>query len=174
MTTVTDAVLDMLAEGDRKDVARAADAAALAEESPTVLATLIAALFHEDPATVSHAAHALMTLAKDNVILLDPHREALARAYGLDQWEVKEQVAKILPRLSFRQSEQGRLMEEFDETLRHHESSIARTCALQAMVDMAALDPAHTEAALSALDYAIRKGSKALQARARQLAATLS
>jgi len=174
MTATRSAILDMQAEGDRKEIARATEAAALAEESPTVLATLVAALFHDDPATVSHAAHALMTLAKDHAPLLDPHREALARAYGLDQWEVKEQMAKILPQLGFRRSEQGRLMEEFDETLRHHKSGIARTCALQAMVDMAALDPTHTEAALSALDYAMRKGSKALQARARKLAGTLS
>ncbi len=173
MRTVSEAILDVLAEGGREDIGRATDAAALAEESPTVLATLIAALFHEDPTIVAHAAHALAILAEKHRMLLDPHREALARAYGLDQLEVKEQMAKILPRLSFRQSEQGRLMEEFDETLRHHEADSARLGALEAMADMAALDPAHTKAALSALDFAMRKGGKPLQALARDRAVSL-
>ncbi|NVJ97229.1 MAG: hypothetical protein HWE25_03695 [Alphaproteobacteria bacterium] len=162
-------ILQMLAEGDRKEVARSGDVAVAAAESPETLALVVAALFHDEPAVVSHAAHALMTVAKKNAPLLNPHREALARAYGEEQWELKEQMAKILPQLSFRESEQGRLMEEFDATLRTHKSGIARTCALQAMVDIAAQNNAHAAMARQGLDYAQGHTSKALQARARKL-----
>lgn len=163
-------ILALLAEGDRKEIARSGEAAAAAAECPRTLAVLVAALFHNNKTIVSHAAHALMTLAENHLTLLDPHREGLARAYGLEQWEVKEQLAKILPRLPFTPGEQGRLVEEFDETLKGHKSAIARACALEAMVQMARTDARFLPTAREALGYAGNAESKALQARARKLA----
>jgi len=162
-------LLDILAVGDRKQVALSGEAAALVIGAPDLVPELIAALHHDNSIIVSHAAHALLTVFKKAAALLRPHGEALLGAYGLQQWEIKEQLAKILPFLPLTNGQRQILICRLEETLKGHKSGIARTCALQAITDLAKSDEAFRTAALAALDFASDQPSKALQARARKL-----
>lgn len=166
-------ILSLLAEGQRKEVARSPQVAEMAIGRPDMLPHLIECLWSQQPTVVSHAAHALMTISMDHCTLLAPHTSRLLEAYELEQWEIKEQIAKILPKLRLTEAQAARFLDALRHTLKHHKSGIARTCALQGVVEMAKVNPAFGEAALAALVFASEQGSKALQARARKLAAML-
>lgn len=162
-------LLGKLATGERKQVALSGEVAALVVTNPKFLPDLISALYHENPVVVSHAAHALHTVAGQSRALLEPYRSALLAAYSVDQWEAKEQLAKILPTLNLNSVQRDNLAHLLDVTLRGHQSAIARVCALQAIADLARQDKKYIRLALGALDYVNSQSSKALEARARKL-----
>ncbi len=162
-------LLDKLATGERKQVALSGEVAVLVAATPKLLPDLISALSHENPVVASHAAHALFTLACQSKALLEPYASDLLAAYSIDQWEAKEQLAKILPALDLSSAQRRLLAHQLDVTLRSHKSTIARVCALQAIADLARQDKEYISLALTALDYADSQSSKALEARARKL-----
>lgn len=162
-------MLDKLATGERKQVALSGEVADLVKGNPKLLPDLILALSHDNPVVVSHAAHALFTLAGMSRALLEPFAADLLAAYSIDQWEVKEQLAKILPTLDLSLVQRKKLAHQLDVTLRGHKSTIARVCALQAITDLARQDKKYISLALGALDYVNSQSSKALEARARKL-----
>ena len=162
-------VLAVLAEGARNEVARAGDVAAAAISHPELIPHLIEALGNADAAIVSHAAQALLKLARLDIGCLLPYRAALITAFELEQWEIQEQVAKILPLLELDTAALARVMTRIDTIFLTSESSIARTCAMQAAVDLAQKHPTLRRDAGLMLTVALTSGSKAMQARARQL-----
>lgn len=165
-------ILRELAEGKRGAVARSSAVAAYVLEHPAELSNLIAALSLRDAIVVSHAAHAMLTVFKRAPDLFQEHRDALlAILQKQDQWEVIEQLSKILPHLGLGAADRHKLLVRLQTLFEEHRSSIARTCALQAIVDMADLDDAFDDAATAALKLALETGSKAMQARARNLMA---
>lgn len=166
-------MLELLAEGERKNVARSGHVAKAVLDHPSLLSDLVAALWSSDRAVVSHAAHALHTISKNSVGFLNRQRSELLAAFELEQWELLEQLAKFLPGLQLTRQERGQLWQRLDHVLRHSNSSIARTCALQAIVDMGLRYPEYRHQTGEALTLALLEGTKAMQARARKLISTL-
>lgn len=159
-----------LAEGKRGAIARSNEVAAHILENPAHMPTLIGALSVTDTIVVSHAAHACLTVYKKSPDLLVPYKNTLlALLEGQNQWELIEQLSKIVPFLACTVEENAALTARLVSIVESGKSSIARTCALQALVDMAALDGIHRQMADKALAYALAHGTKAMQARARKL-----
>ncbi|WP_262694637.1 hypothetical protein [Kordiimonas aquimaris] len=162
-------MLELLAEGERKAVAKSSFVAEQVIENPVLMPHLISLLTFENTTVVSHAAHALHTISKAKLELLLQHSAALVGALASDQWEVQEQLGKFLPKLSLDAEQQEHIWQRFEDIFYNGTSSIARTCALQAMVDMSNAFSAYRGKADIAIVYALEQGSKAMQARARNL-----
>lgn len=163
------AILVALGEGDRKAVARSSEVAGVVIKRPELLTVVIDALGINDQTTVAHAAHALNTVVQEQPQLLEPHADALVRSYNYEQWEVLEQLGKILPKLPLTDAQVQAVADRSQHVFYHHTSAIARVCALQCFMDMAAINPSMKLAADDMLQHALTSESKALQARARKL-----
>lgn len=162
-------IYEKLAEGERKEVARSIEVAHSAVVAPEMLPHLIDLLAVDNPTIVSHAAHALMTVSRIDLALLVPHKSALVRALASNQWEVQEQLGKIIPSMPLDSAEQAMVWARFHEIFYQAKSSIARTCALQALVDMGNHFEAYRGNVSDVIVYAMEEGTKAMQARARNI-----
>ena len=162
-------MLEWLAEGERKAVAKSSAVANQVIKTPMLMPDLIALLGSPNTTVASHAAHAMLTVSKHAPDLLKPYCAELVEALASDQWEVQEQLGKILPQLPLDTTQQASVWKRFNNIFYNGKSSIARTCALQAMVDMGSRFSACRDKASEAIVFAIENGSKAMQARARNL-----
>ncbi len=93
---------DMLSQGDRKEIGRAGEVASIILETPPLLEDLLDCIVKGNETVRSHGAHALMQVGVRNPALLAPFEdELLGDIAGFDQWEVQQQLLKILPKLDF-------------------------------------------------------------------------
>ena len=165
---------DRLKEGDRRVVGAAGSVADLVRRDPDLVAELIGLLDDEDAAVVSHTCHAMMQIAQDRPALFDPFADALLdRLEKLRQWEIGEQLPKILVRVSLSDRQVAMLYDILSSNIRNR-SNIVAACALQGIVDLARDGRVERARAQSALDAALHSERKALSARARRLQKQLS
>ncbi len=162
-------LLELLAEGERKAVANSTAVARAVLANPAHVKVLVDALSSANATIVSHAAHALLTVFKKNPALLKPFASQLLKAFKRDQWEVLEQLAKILPGLELPPAQQKTFVQRLEQVFYQGTSSIARTCALQALDDIAGRQKKWRATSDKAMKFALEEGTKAMQARARTL-----
>ncbi len=161
---------DLLKEGDRKEVARASEVAAQILDTPPLIDTLLDCLCTGDETVRAHAAHALMQVGRQQAHILYPvHSRLLTEIALIQQWEVQEQLMKVLP-----------LIDTSDQVVQlakqnlFHKSAIVRTCALQALFDLAQRIPNRFNEVIHILqEYQNVHAPKSLQARARKLLAEM-
>lgn len=162
-------IMEMLAEGERKAIAKSTAVALAVLANPLMTKILVDALSSPNPTIVSHAAHALLTVFRKNPALLKPFADQLMKAFKRDQWEILEQLAKILPGLDLPKPKQRTLVDRLEQIFYDSPSSIARTSALQALDDLGAQHKVWRERSTKAMKFAFEQGSKAMRARARKL-----
>lgn len=162
-------IMEMLAEGERKAVAKSKAVAMAVLANPKTVKILVDALSSSNPTIVSHAAHALLTVFRKKPSLLKPFADQLLRAFQRNQWEILEQLAKILPGLDLPKPKQRTLVARLEQIFYQGKSSIARTSALQALNDLGAQHQVWRDRSGKAMKFAFEQGSKAMQARARKL-----
>lgn len=162
-------IMEMLAEGERKAIARSTEVAAAVLARPQLIKILVEALASPNKTIVSHAAHALLTIFRKKPDLLQPFAKQLLAAFMKDQWEVLLELAKIIPGLELKEAEQKTFVQRLEQVFYKGSSSFARTSALQALDDLAAQHKVWRNASSKALKFALEEGSKAMQARARKL-----
>lgn len=165
------AILEALGEGERKAVARSSEVAAFMLKNSGYLPVVLEAFSSADETIVAHAAHALHTVFRSNACLLHEHTDRLVQYYHINQWEVLEQLGKILPGLPLTDAQVRTVADRAEQVLRHHKSAIARAFSLQCLVTLALQRPYLKSQAESALKFATVSKTKALQARARKLLA---
>ncbi|MCR9134708.1 MAG: hypothetical protein NXI27_01835 [Alphaproteobacteria bacterium] len=160
---------DRLQEGDRRipGAAGAVTDSVLSDHS--LIPELVALLDDDDPAVVSHAAHAAMQVSSKDPALFDPHvGQLIDLLRKLKQWELGEQLPKLLTgcRLTAQQA-----AEVHDILTVNLESrfNIVAACSLQALVDLASDGRIDRAAGRAAIDRALVSPRKALSARARKL-----
>lgn len=160
---------DRLEEGDRRVPGAAGSVADSVLSDHDLMPELVSLLDDENPVVVSHAAHAAMQISLENSALFDPyiaHLMALVR--DLKQWEVGEQLPKVLVRCKLSDSQ---AQETSDILLANVDSqfNIVAACSLQGIIDLAADGRIDRAGAVNALDRALASPRKALSARARKL-----
>ncbi len=161
---------DLLKEGSRKEVARANEVAAQILDTPPLIDSLLDCLCTGDETVRAHAAHALMQVGKQQADILHPvHSRLLKEIAPIQQWEVQEQLMKVLP-----------LIDTSDQVVQlakrnlSHKSAIVRTCALQALFDLVQRIPNRFNEVMHILqDCQNVHAPKSLQARARKLSAKM-
>ncbi|MCP4317151.1 MAG: hypothetical protein GY789_14345 [Hyphomicrobiales bacterium] len=160
---------DRLKEGDRRIVGAACAVADQVRQDATLLPHLIKLLDDDDTAVVAHTAHALMQIAMDEPARFDPFVESLLdRLEQPRQWEIGEQLPKILVRAALTDAQVERLFGVLAANTRN-KSNIVAACSLQGIVDLACdrrIEPQMAEKTLAA---ALTSDRKALSARARRL-----
>jgi len=165
---------DRLKAGDRREIGAAGTIADAACECPDLLEPLISFLDEDDPVLVAHSAHALMQISGTDSGMFDEHVEDLLRHLAKPrQWEIGEQIPKILARTRMSDSQLGRLIRCLEDNL-NDKSAIAAACALQAIVDLALEGRFDRQCATALLNEALGSDRKALAARARRLRTHLS
>lgn len=159
----------MLAGGDRRSLGRANSVAELVLDHPKSFAELLACLWNDDSLIRMRAADAVEKISRGKPELLHPHKaEILGLADETQQIEVQWHLAQMLPRLKSNAAERRRTVARLTDYLQSR-SSIVKTHALQALYELAReheeLQPEVTEL----LEEAIRRGTAAMKARARNL-----
>ena len=121
---------DRLAEGNRRELGAAASVADEVVGHSDLVDDLVACLDDTDPVVVAHAAHAAMQVSTRQPSLFDLHVEGLiARLKALRQWEIGEQLPKILVALPLSSDRVERLCHVLAENLESRFNIVA-ACSL--------------------------------------------
>jgi hypothetical protein len=166
-------VLKYLVGGDRRSIGGAERAVRLVTARPSLFKDLLIEMWSTDLLVCMRAADAVEKVTRRQPHLLQPHKEELlALAEETAQQEMQWHLAQMLPRLELTAKEQrraARIMAKYLES----ESSIVKTCALQALVELSGNSAGLRARAEKLLLDASRKGTPAMRARARKLLALL-
>jgi FimV-like protein len=160
---------DMLRGGDRRSIGKSNQIAKLVLSEPKRFAELVGCLWNEDPLVRMRAADAAEKVSATRPGLLSPHkRELLGLLAEAKQIELRWHLASMMPRLELTASERQRAAAALLQYLEDR-SSIVKTFALQALVDLGGQDSTLRETARQILEQALRTGTPAMKARARKL-----
>lgn len=161
--------LDELAGGDRRSVGRAPEVARWVLDEPGRLGEIVEGLLGDDVIVRSRCAHVIDAVSKTRPELVAPFKRRLLRdATAIEQWEVREQMCKILPRLPLSPSDVAAMRAVCIRSLEHR-SSIVRACAMQALVDLLRHDPSHEDDVCEVIGTLTEVGTAAMRARGRKL-----
>ncbi|MEO4040478.1 hypothetical protein AAFN47_02600 [Hoeflea sp. CAU 1731] len=174
MDAVEASIRDRLHEGDRRETGSSETVAAMALSDFKVLGAVLECLDDTDPGVVSHAAHALMRVSEQRPELFVPSCDfLLERLARPKQWEIGEQLPKILVRMNLSDIQVETLVRTLERNITS-EWSIVAACSLQAIVDLAMSGRIDAQRAKTHLDSALSSKRKALAARAHRLRARLA
>jgi len=162
-------LLDKLTGGDRRSIGRADEVAELALKQPALFRELITGIRDADPLVCMRAADAAEKASLKQPELLQAFRSELLRLLDeASQQEVRWHLAQMVPRLPLTQKQRVRAASALRRYL-EDPSSIVKTCALQALAEIAATDASLQPEVKTLLQKAVRTGTLAMKARSRKL-----
>jgi len=136
------AVLQLLSGGDRRSIGESNRVVAMVREQPELMTVLIRGLQSTDPVLRMRCADAMEKATIDRPELLAPYKKILLRKLSkIEQHEVRWHIAPMFTRLSLSKNEEVFAV----KTLLAYtcdQSSIVKTMAMQALVDLAFHNPA--------------------------------
>lgn len=167
-------LLGMLTGGDRRSIGRSDAVVGLVGRDPSLLGSLVDGLESDDVLIRMRAADALEKATVEHHEWLVPYKKRFLRiADGASQQEVRWHMAQMLPRLQLTPTERRgavRLLLKY----RGDASSIVRTFALQALVELSVGDEKLRRKVAALLRSALRTGTPAMRSRARKLLGRLA
>lgn len=167
-------ILAMLSGGDRRSIGRANEVAAIVGAEPALLPVLLSGMLDPDPLICMRCADAAEKVTLRHPRRLQPHKAALLGELSLvDQPQLRWHVALMLPRLDLSTSEQRRVFSILESFLGDG-SSIVRTCALQALHDLAMKYARWQPDASRLIEQHAATGTPAMRARGRKLLVSLA
>ena len=162
-----------LGGGDRRSIGRSNEVVADVLADPTLFDLIFDAIASDDPLIAMRAADAVEKVTARRPELLRPHkRRLLTELASIPQQEVRWHVAQMLPRLSLSARER-RQAAEIVESYLDDRSGIVRTCAMQALAELAVDDAELRARVVPLLRRLTRDGTPAMRARGRRLLAEL-
>ena len=163
------AIAVMLDGSDRRSIGRADEIVGLILKNPKFFRELIACLWHKNPIVRMRAADAAEKVSAKRPDLVQRYKSELLGLLAVtEQIEVRWHLAQMVPRLKLTARERQRAA----GALRHYlddRSSIVRTFALNALVELSRYDETLRPEAKQLVEEALHSGSAAMKARARQL-----
>lgn len=161
--------LEKLTGGDRRSIGRANEVVKLVLAQPVLFSHLIEALHAADPLVRMRAADAAEKVSLKRPDLLRPFKTRLLRLLEqADQQELRWHLAQMVPRLSLTAQDRVRAGSALRNYLSDR-SSIVKTCALQALAEIAEKDESLLSQTKALLEDSLRTGTAAMKARARRL-----
>jgi hypothetical protein len=145
--------------------------AALVLRQPSLFAELIRGLRATDPLIRMRAADAAEKVSRKQPELLRPFKRELMHVLEeTGEQELRWHLAQMVPRLPLTTNERTRATAAFRRYLQDR-SSIVKTCAMQALADIAAKDGSLPGEIRKLLRDSMRSGTAAMKARGSKLLA---
>lgn len=162
-------ILGLLKGGDRRSIGRADEVTVAVSKNLAMFPELIQGLWSDDALVRMRAADATEKVTRSNPDLLQRYkRELLILMAETKQQELRWHLAAMVPRLQLKLKERELVRCVLDNYLQDH-SSIVKTCALQALADLAAEHTSIRPEVLEILRRSARNGTPAMKARSRKL-----
>ncbi len=153
-------------------IGRANEVVALVLDRPSLFPELVAGLSDPDPLIRMRAADAMEKATRSYPQLLQPFkRKLLALLAEATQQELRWHLAAMAPRMTLSAAERKRALAALTSYLKDR-SSIVKTSALQAMVELTISDRKLFPPIVNLLRKSAQTGTPAMRARARKLLAT--
>jgi hypothetical protein len=155
--------------GDRRSIGRVDEIIADVLEDPGLFDELFMGMLADDEVVRMRAADAVEKITVDHPEWLRSHKEDLLHQIArIEQQKVRWHWAQMIPRLDLTTEERQEavviLMGYLDD-----KSSIVKTFAMQALVDLAKIEPELTPRVRPIIEEAISSGSPAMRSRGRKL-----
>jgi len=165
---------NLLSGGDRRSIARSNHARDVVRAQPERVAELASLTADDDWLVSMRALDLLEKIAHDRPDLVQPFKQAfLGPLADSDKWEIRLQIVRALPLLQWTPDERTRVIRILRQNVDYPQTFV-RAWALDSLATFAAGDPRLTRVVTGLLDDFERSGSKALQARARNIRARIS
>ena len=164
-----DSLRRLLSGGDRRSIAQSKRARALVEGDPRCVAQLAELAADGDWLVSMRAMDLLEKLAHAQAQCVQPHKLLfIGPLADSDKWEIRLQVVRALPLLSWTARERKRVIEILRRDVEHPQKFV-RAWALDSLATFALDDRKLRPIVRRALDRFERSGQKALQTRARHV-----
>jgi len=162
-------ILEKLGGGDRRSIGQSDEVAALVLKRPALFAELIRGLRAGDVLIRMRAADAAEKASLARPQLLRPFKVELLRLlHEASEQELRWHLAQMVPRLTLTPKECLRAASGLRSYL-DDRSSIVKTCALQALTELAAKEESLLPKVKALLRHSTRSGTPAMKARSRKL-----
>jgi hypothetical protein len=172
--TSANMLLNKLAGGDRRSIGQSNKVAALVFQRPALFPQLLQGLWDSDPLIRMRAADAAEKVSSRRPELLQPFKAKLLRLLDqATQQELRWHLAQMVPRLRLSKRDRARAASALRRQL-SDQSSIVKTFAMQAMVDLAQADDELLPEVTKLLIELTKTGTAAMKARGRKLLRQLS
>jgi hypothetical protein len=159
----------LLAGGDRRSIAKSERARALVERSPARLRELAALAEDGDWLVAMRALDLLEKLAHQHPGRVQPHKRIFIGSLAdSDKWEIRLQIVRTLPLLSWTPSERKRAVEILCRDLEHPQKFV-RAWALDSLATFAQKDRYLVPLVARSLEAFERSSNRALATRARRI-----
>jgi hypothetical protein len=160
---------EMLAGGDRRMLAQSRFVHQLVLDNPGLVGELAALVEDDDWLVGMRALDVLEKLAHEHRDWVQPHKRVfLGPVADSDKWEVRLQIVRVLPLLTWTPRERKRVVEILTRDIEHPQTFV-RAWALDSLATIAKGDPELVLVVERGLVLAERSGRKALEARARHI-----
>lgn len=161
----------LLSGGDRRSVAKSARAREILERTPERIGELAHLAGDSDWLVSMRAIDLLEKVAHERPDRIQPFKKLfIGPLADSDKWEVRLQIVRALPLLKWTRRERARAVQILRRDIDHPQKFV-RAWALDSLATFALDDAALRPIVLNALEDFERSGSKALEARARQVRA---
>jgi hypothetical protein len=136
---------------------------------PTLFDVVFGGMLGEDPLVRMRCADTVEKITATHPEYLRPYKEKLiSQVAGVEQQEVRWYVAQMLPRLDLNADERAATFSVLLGYL-NDPSRIVKTCAMQALADLAGNDASLQPRVIDLLEDLTRTGSPAMQSRGTKL-----
>jgi hypothetical protein len=168
-TTAEGTLRSLLSGGDRRSLAGSGRARALVEAEPRRVSELAALASDSEWLVSLRALDLLEKLAHEHPDWVQPHKRLfIGPLADSDKWELRLQVVRALPLLTWTPRERKRATEILRRDVEHPQKFV-KAWALDGLATFALRDPTLMPVVATAVEAFERSGSKALQARARRV-----
>ena len=136
---------------------------------PAQGAALVGAMAHDDPVVRMRAGDAAEKISRTHAEILEPHKAGLLQTAAMtEQPSLRWHLAQLIPRLALDPAERRGSIAVFKRYL-NDPSAIVKTCAMQALADIARNDAALRRSVLPLLKGATATGTAAMRVRGERL-----
>lgn len=162
-------LLEKLSGGDRRSIGKSNEVVADILREPGLFDALFTGMVADDPIVRMRAADAIEKITALSPELLQPHKKTLLqRIAAIEQQEVRWHAEQMLPRLELTPSEMSKAVEILRSYLADKSNKV-KTCAMQALADLADRDNRFRRETINLLRESIQKGSPAMKSRGKKL-----
>lgn len=172
----TNRIRSLLSGGDRRSIARSGEVRELIEGNPALVADLAILTRDSDWLVTQRALDLLEKLAHDHIAWVEPHKDVfIGPLANSDKWEIRLQIVRALPLFTWTVAQSKRVEAILIENTKFPQTFV-RAWALDSLATLATLAARRSRLApiveekLSEFELS---GSKALQARARNIRARM-